>query len=191
MTTSAREGDMHPDLEWLARNVSEWSGDHQLLSKRIGSNAHKFETLQNANYEQHHDYYGNRFDYAQWLQARKDLGLDNGGWTPEAIKAAAFSTPEEDEAWQAKERSLYGEIKEGFDSMADNVNHPEHYQSDNGIECIDSIRAALGLDGFVAHCRGTAIKYSWRSGKKQAHAEDLRKAAWYLTRAAEALESAK
>ena len=70
----------------------------------------------------------------------------------------------------------------------DNVNHPEHYQSDNGIECIDAIRAALGLEGFVAHCRGTAIKYSWRSGKKDRHAEDLRKAAWYLTRAAEALE---
>lgn len=113
----------------------------------------------------------------------------DGGWPPEAIKAAAFSTPDEEEAWQDKERSLHDEIKEGFDSMADNVSHPQHYQSDNGIECIDAIRAALGLDGFVAHCRGTAIKYAFRAGKKQAHAEDLRKAAWYLTRAAEALEA--
>ena len=74
-------------------------------------------------------------------------------------------------------------------AMADNVNHPEHYQSDSGIECIDAIRAALGTDGFVAHCRGTAIKYAWRSGKKKEHAEDLRKAAWYLIKAAEELES--
>lgn len=71
--------------------------------------------------------------------------------------------------------------------MSDNVNHPDHYQSDNNVECIDAIRAALGLEGFVAHCRGTAIKYAWRSGKKANHAEDLRKGAWYLNRAAEEL----
>ena len=73
----------------------------------------------------------------------------------------------------------------------DNVNHPSHYQSDDGIECIDAIRAALGREGFIAHCRGTAIKYAWRSGKKSAHAEDLRKAAWYLERAAIELEKEK
>ena len=70
----------------------------------------------------------------------------------------------------------------------DAVNHPAHYQSDNGIECIDAIRAALGDEAFVAHCRATAIKYCWRSGKKGRHAEDLRKAAWYLQEAAEVLE---
>lgn len=70
----------------------------------------------------------------------------------------------------------------------DDVSKPKHYQSDAGVECIDAIRAALGIDGFVAHCRGTAIKYAWRSGKKEKHAEDLRKAAWYLERAATELE---
>lgn len=69
----------------------------------------------------------------------------------------------------------------------DMVNHPPHYQTD-GIECIDAIRAALGLDGFVAHCRGNAIKYSWRAGKKGQAGQDLRKAAWYLNRAADELE---
>jgi hypothetical protein len=75
----------------------------------------------------------------------------------------------------------------GWD-VSDPVNHPSHYQSDNGIECIDAIRAALGLDGFVAHCRGCAIKYAWRTGKKDARAQELRKAAWYLTRAADEIE---
>ena len=70
----------------------------------------------------------------------------------------------------------------------DNVNSPEHYQSEDGIECIDAIRAALGKDGFISHCRGTAIKYAWRSGKKDNHAEDLRKAAWYLEKAASELD---
>lgn len=69
---------------------------------------------------------------------------------------------------------------------ADMVNHPPHYQTD-GIECIDAIRASLGLEGFVAYCRGNAIKYSWRAGKKGETAQDLKKAAWYLNRAADEL----
>ena len=73
----------------------------------------------------------------------------------------------------------------------DNVNHPEHYQSDNGVECIDAIRAALGQEGFIAYCRGNAIKYNWRSGSKANHAEDLKKGAWYSNRAAEELEDDK
>ena len=73
----------------------------------------------------------------------------------------------------------------------DNVNHPEHYQSDNGIECIDAIRAALGHEGFIAYCRGNAIKYNWRSGSKSSHAEDLKKGAWYSNRAAIEIEKAK
>ena len=63
----------------------------------------------------------------------------------------------------------------------DMVNHPPHYQSDNGIECIDAIRAALGRDGFIAYCRGTAIKYLWRD--KVNNVEDRNKAAWYINRA--------
>lgn len=71
---------------------------------------------------------------------------------------------------------------------ADMVNNPPHYQTDNGIECIDAIRAALGRVGFIAYCRGNAIKYGWRAGKKDETAQDLRKAAWYLERAAQEIE---
>lgn len=63
----------------------------------------------------------------------------------------------------------------------DMVNHPPHYQSDNGIECIDAIRAALGRDGFIAYCRGNAIKYLWRD--KVNNVEDCNKAIWYINRA--------
>lgn len=63
----------------------------------------------------------------------------------------------------------------------DMVNHPPHYQSDNGVECIDAIRAALGRDGFIAYCRGNAIKYLWRD--KVNNVEDRNKAAWYINRA--------
>lgn len=71
--------------------------------------------------------------------------------------------------------------------MNDPIDHPKHY-TQGSIECIDAMRSALGDDGFVAYCRGAVIKYAWRAGHKGDPAEDLRKAAWYATRAAEVLE---
>jgi hypothetical protein len=70
--------------------------------------------------------------------------------------------------------------------VSDAVNHPPHYQGK--VECIDAIEAALGNDGFVACCRGNAIKYIYRAGRKGDSVEDLRKAAWYLDRAIKTLE---
>lgn len=69
----------------------------------------------------------------------------------------------------------------------DPVNRPFHYTT-GPVECIDAIRSALGEWEFIAYCRGAAIKYAWRAGLKGNYAEDLRKGAWYLTRAADALE---
>lgn len=68
------------------------------------------------------------------------------------------------------------------------VNHPDHYQTNEGIECIDAVEAALGPEGFQAFCRGTVMKYAWRSGKKHDAIEDMKKAKWYSDRA---VESAK
>lgn len=73
----------------------------------------------------------------------------------------------------------------------DMVNAPAHYQSEDGIECWQAQQAAVGRAGFVAHCRATAIKYCWRAGDKEPEreAEDLRKAAWYLNKAAEVIDA--
>ncbi len=65
----------------------------------------------------------------------------------------------------------------------DMVNSPSHYNQ-GGIECIDCIAAMLGPEGFVAYCRGNAIKYTWRAGLKLDAEEDLAKAAWYNRMAA-------
>jgi len=72
----------------------------------------------------------------------------------------------------------------------DMVNHPPHYadtDTDNGIECIDAIRAALGTSGFIAFLRGQVIKYQWRLGKKGDAVEDNRKAIWYAQKLDETL----
>lgn len=70
----------------------------------------------------------------------------------------------------------------------DMVNSPPHYTTDSAdIECIDAIRAALGDDAFIAYCRGTAIKYVWRTGRKWDAKQDLAKAVWYLNTAIDAM----
>ena len=70
---------------------------------------------------------------------------------------------------------------------ADMVNKPPHYQSETGVECIEAIEAANGMDGFIAYLRGTAIKYIWRAGKKWDDVEDVEKAIWYMERMKECL----
>lgn len=60
--------------------------------------------------------------------------------------------------------------------MAETVNHPPHYNQGT-IECIDVIEMlALNFN------RGSALKYLWRAGHKGDELDDLRKAAWYLSR---------
>lgn len=70
----------------------------------------------------------------------------------------------------------------------DPVNHPAHYaMTDNGIECIDAISAALGKEQFIGFLRGQVIKYQWRLGKKGSSVEDNRKAIWYANKLDEVL----
>ena len=61
------------------------------------------------------------------------------------------------------------------------VNHPAHYQLENGMEAIDVIRGVLGDKGYNDFCRGNALKYLCRAGKKGLITDDLRKAAWYVS----------
>ena len=63
----------------------------------------------------------------------------------------------------------------------DPVQHPAHY-TQNGIECIDAIDAAItgkpGIDGFYV---GQVMKYIWRYLDKNG-LQDLQKAERYLKR---------
>lgn len=65
---------------------------------------------------------------------------------------------------------------------ADNVNHPQHYQSKSGLETIDVIEAFTeGLVGGEATNTGNVLKYMCRWKSKNG-LEDLKKARWYLNR---------
>lgn len=64
---------------------------------------------------------------------------------------------------------------------SDPVNHPDHYKV-GGIETIDYIQAKMTPEEFAGYCRGNALKYISRAGHKDATAQDVSKAIWYLTR---------
>lgn len=59
------------------------------------------------------------------------------------------------------------------------VNHPSHYQTESGIECIDAIKAMLTPEEYKGFLKGTALRYLWRGGKKFNELEDYQKAHWY------------
>lgn len=68
------------------------------------------------------------------------------------------------------------------DKNHDVVNHPDHYQSDAGLEVIDVIEAfTADLKGGDATATGNVLKYMCRWDKKNG-IEDLKKARWYLDR---------
>ena len=67
--------------------------------------------------------------------------------------------------------------------MSDPVHNPSHYKS-GGIEAIDVIEAfELGFH------LGNVVKYVLRAGRKGDALEDLEKAAWYLDREIDKLET--
>lgn len=71
----------------------------------------------------------------------------------------------------------------GIQIADDPVNHPAHYTS-GSIECIDFIDSCgYGLD----FCLANAIKYLTRCKLKGTPEQDIRKAIWYATHAAEGL----
>lgn len=62
------------------------------------------------------------------------------------------------------------------------VNHPSHYQTKSGIECIDVMEACTeDLNGAEAVNTCQIIKYIWRWKKKNG-LEDLKKTRFYLDR---------
>lgn len=66
---------------------------------------------------------------------------------------------------------------------SDPVNSPAHYTVGK-VEVIEIIKDQLSPEEFLGFCKGNALKYLCRAGKKDPKKtrEDLQKAAWYLNR---------
>lgn len=66
-----------------------------------------------------------------------------------------------------------------YESDDDMVSHPDHYQSENGLEVIDVIEAFTSeLNGIEATDTGNIVKYACRWKKKNG-VQDLKKIMWY------------
>lgn len=75
-----------------------------------------------------------------------------------------------------------------YESEDKMVNHPDHYQSENGLEVIDVIEAFTEeLTGIEAVDTGKIIKYGCRWYKKNG-IQDLEKVLWYTTHLIETLK---
>ena len=82
-----------------------------------------------------------------------------------------------EELFMVKDTNDDDYIPKGLQPKSDDpINHPSHYQGKK-FEVIDIIE-----DFDLNFTLGNAIKYILRSGKKNGHLEDLKKAMWYLER---------
>ena len=65
--------------------------------------------------------------------------------------------------------------------MAENVNHPKHYNRKGGMECIDEMILVFGKEAVKHFCLCNAWKYRYRAADKNGE-EDLKKSDWYLSK---------
>ena len=119
--------------------------------------------------------------WGQWPILGDCMPMQPGGWDWVIVESVYVLTHSIHNPITRADWQDAGGVASTPATEPDMVNHPPHYQSDNGIECIDAIRAALGREGFIAYCRGNAIKYLWRD--KVNNVEDRNKAVWYINRA--------
>ena len=89
---------MHADLKWLAENVSEWGGTYGFPYIFLGDGGEDYCCTSGSIFQ--------AFTRDQWQAARDEL-------------ISPFSSPEEDEAWQAAEKRM--------DVIGHNGGTGEHY----------------------------------------------------------------
>lgn len=77
-----------------------------------------------------------------------------------------------------------------YESNDKMVSHPDHYQSEIGLEVIDVIKAfTADLKGIEATDTGNIIKYACRWNKKGNPIQDVSKILWYATHLLRELEA--
>ena len=59
------------------------------------------------------------------------------------------------------------------------VNHPNHYNREGSMECIDEMELVFGKQAVMNFCLCNAWKYRYRAADKNG-AEDLKKSDWYM-----------
>ena len=66
-------------------------------------------------------------------------------------------------------------------AKTDNVNHPNHYNREGAIECLDEMRIVFGVDALMDFCLLNAWKYRYRAADKNG-SEDIAKSDFYMNK---------
>lgn len=69
--------------------------------------------------------------------------------------------------------------------------HPDRYGRDTPYECIKVLKNWMSPEEYKGFCRGNAIKYLCRLGKKDDPVKELKKASVYIEFLKEAYENEK
>jgi hypothetical protein len=117
----------------------------------------------------------NRDGYVTFYLGNKKIfaDLEKGG-IPKEPNDSHFFTDK-----QVKSiRDFFGRKKTNID---DAVRSPKHYKLPGlNIESIDVLRSVLTPEEFKGFCRGNALKYLIRAGKKDSELQDIKKAGVYI-----------
>lgn len=117
----------------------------------------------------------NRDGYVTFYLGNKKIfaDLEEGG-IPKETNDSLFFTDK-----QVKSiRDFFGRKKPDIDEA---VKSPKHYKLPGlNIESIDVLRSVLTPEEFKGFCRGNALKYLIRAGKKDSELQDIKKAAVYI-----------
>jgi hypothetical protein len=168
---------MNKDLEWLARNVSEWPTDingffpelYEVIVCYVRDRGGKEAVACQPG--SHSAMQNTTFGHSEWHQARQELGL--------------ICTPEEDEAWEAR-----------MDAIGQNGNDGDHYdaagvvfggkqpryQDAKGEDWIDEAARTFTAEEFRGAMRFSIGKYNRRMGKKDELVKEIEKMRDYCER---------
>ena len=112
----------------------------------------------------------------------KDRGLDFYGklsyFEPKEKKNSSNFTISAKECNKAFKNEDYG-YEEISNDEIDMVNHPQHYNRDGAMECIDEMITVFGKDIVACFCLCNVWKYRYRASDK-GHKEDLSKSDYYM-----------
>lgn len=75
-------------------------------------------------------------------------------------------------------------IEEAYDAVFNppgTVDHPNHYNREGAMECIDEMVLIFGREAVMYFCLCNAWKYRYRATDKNG-VEDLKKSDWYMAK---------
>lgn len=117
----------------------------------------------------------NRDGYVTFYLGNKKIlaDLEKGG-IPKEPNDSLFFTDK-----QVKSiKDFFGRKKPNID---DAVRSPKHYKLPGlNIESVDVLRSVLTPEEFKGFCRGNALKYLIRAGRKDSELQDIKKAGVYI-----------